>query len=458
MSSIEVETHAPSRDIYSVSRLNLEVRSLLEGSFPLIWLEGELSNLARPGSGHWYFSLKDDAAQVRCAMFRNRNRLVKGRVENGLQVLVRARIGLYEARGEYQLIIEHMEDAGDGALRRAFEQLKHQLQQDGLFETQHKRPLPALPRRIGVITSPTGAAVRDILTTLKRRFPAIPVMVYPVPVQGETAAAQIASSIRLAARRAECDVLILARGGGSLEDLWAFNQETVARAIFDCPLPIVSGIGHEVDVTIADFVADQRAATPTAAAELVSPDQQVWQQRLTRQRVALHRVLKQCLANYQTRLSALQHRLPHPRRRLESALQRLDELTLRRTQVMRHSLRHRNSKVRMMRERLQQHSPRQRLQNLRIQSHTMRARLQAAMQHQLQQQRQQLQYLAHGLHSISPLATLSRGYAIVSKHDEKHILRNSSEVQRGDTLLTRLAKGRLHSTVTQIEHDDDNSD
>ena len=251
------------RDIYTISRLNREVKSVLEGSFPLLWVEGEISNFAQPASGHWYFSLKDEAAQVRCAMFRGRNRQVGFCPENGMQVLIRARIGLYEARGEFQIIAEHMEEAGDGALRRAFEALKQRLAAEGLFDSAHKRAIPERPRCVGVITSPTGAAVHDILTTLRRRFPALPVVIYPVPVQGEGVAAQIADMLALAGRRADCDVLILARGGGSLEDLWAFNEEVVARAIHACPLPVVSGIGHEVDVTIADFVADQRAAAPS---------------------------------------------------------------------------------------------------------------------------------------------------------------------------------------------------
>jgi exodeoxyribonuclease VII large subunit len=441
---------ATERDIYTVSRLNREVRTLLEGSFPLIWLEGELSNLARPGSGHWYFSLKDEVAQVRCAMFRNRNMLVKGKPENGMQVLVRARIGLYEARGEYQLIIEHLEDAGDGALRRAFEALKARLETAGLFDVAHKQPIPALPRRIGVITSPTGAAIRDILTTLKRRFPGIPVIVYPVPVQGAEAGDEIARMINLAGERAECDVLLLARGGGSLEDLWAFNEEAVARAMFDCPLPIVTGIGHEVDVTIADFVADQRAPTPTAAAELVSPDQQEWRLRLQQLQTRLQRTVVRSLESRQQQLRYLSSRLPHPGRRVEERLQRLDELELRRNQAMQHGLRHRGAEINMLQQRLQKFSPLQRLAQYRLQNQNLDRRLQAALRHHLDRHQQQVQYLAHALDTVSPLATLSRGYAIVTASDDK-ILRNAADIRIGETIHTRLARGRLESTVTKVD-------
>lgn len=450
LDDFESEPPMTDRDIYTVSRLNREVRSVLEGSFPLIWLEGELSNFARPGSGHWYFSLKDEAAQVRCAMFRNRNMLVKGQPENGMQVLVRARIGLYEARGEYQLIIEHLEEAGDGALRREFEQLKTRLEAAGLFDMAHKQPLPSLPRCIGVITSPTGAAIRDILTTLKRRFPGIPVIVYPVPVQGTGAGQEIARMINLAGERADCDVLLLARGGGSLEDLWAFNEEVVARAMFACPIPIVTGVGHEVDVTIADFVADQRAPTPTAAAELVSPDQSEWRLRLQQLHSRLQRTMTRNLDTRQQQLRYLATRLPHPGRRLEERLQRLDELELRRNHAMQHGLRHRSAEIAMLQQRLQKFSPLQRLAQFRLRNQNLGQRLLAALRHQLARQQLQLQHLAHALDTVSPLATLSRGYAIVTTSDDK-ILRNATDVKSGETIQTRLAKGRLVSTVTQVD-------
>jgi exodeoxyribonuclease VII large subunit len=266
----------PPREIFTISRLNREARVLLERGLGSLWLEGEISNLSRPSSGHWYFSLKDEAAQVRCAMFRQRNLLVRFPVRDGSHVLARGRVSLYEARGEFQVVVEHLEEAGEGLLRRRFEELKARLGAEGLFDSRHKQPLPRLPGRIGVITSPTGAALRDILHILRRRFPAVPVLIYPVAVQGEAAPREIEQALRLASARRDCDVLIVARGGGSLEDLWAFNDEAVARAIFACPIPIVSGVGHEVDFTIADLVADERAPTPSGAAERVVPDRAEW--------------------------------------------------------------------------------------------------------------------------------------------------------------------------------------
>ena len=329
---------AANRDIYSVSRLNREVRVLLERGFGSLWLEAEISNLAKPSSGHWYFSLKDAAAQVRCCMFRQRNMLCAFAARDGQKVLVRARIGLYEPRGEYQLVIDHMEDAGLGALKRQFEELSAKLAAEGLFAPERKRALPMLPRRIGVITSPTGAAIRDILHVLARRFPAVPVLIYPVAVQGAAAAAEIAAAVRLAGRRAECDVLILARGGGSLEDLWAFNDEALARAIVASPIPVVSGIGHEIDFTIADFAADVRAPTPSAAAEFVVPDAEEWLASLARLAQRLQRGLLAPVEAQRERLRWLIGRaaLVSPAARWRSRSQRLDELEQRMFRALRH--------------------------------------------------------------------------------------------------------------------------
>src|ERR1700721_1807464 len=317
----------PDRDIYSVSRLNREVRILLERGFGSLWLEAEISNFARPSSGHWYFSLKDAAAQVRCAMFRQRNMLCAFTARDGHKVLVRARIGLYEPRGEYQLIVDHMEDAGLGALKRQFEELSARLSSEGLFAVERKRPLPRLPRRIGVITSPTGAAVRDILHVLARRFPAAAVLVYPVPVQGAQAAAEITAALELAGHRAECDVLILARGGGSLEDLWAFNDERLARAIVASPIPVITGIGHEIDFTIADFAADVRAPTPSAAAELVVPDAEEWLGAFVRWGARLQRGMRRRIAERRERLSWLTGRaaLVSPAARLRAQAHRCED-------------------------------------------------------------------------------------------------------------------------------------
>lgn len=445
----------PLRDIYSVSRLNREARSLLEGSFPLLWVEGEISNLARPSSGHWYFSLKDTGAQVRCAMFRNRNMHLAFRPDNGMQVLVRARISLYEARGEYQIIVEHMEEAGDGALRRAFEQLKQRLNAEGLFSQEHKKPLPAFPRRIGVITSPTGAALRDILTTLKRRYPALPVIVYPVAVQGTGSAEQIARMLEAAARRNECDVLILARGGGSLEDLWSFNEEIVARAIYQCPVPIVSGIGHEIDFTIADFVADQRAPTPTAAAELITPDQYALLRQVGEHHGRLLQLVQMRLQRAREKLQWIGRHIRDPRRQVQDRSQRLDESQQRMINAVQHQLRHRQAELMHIHGRLQQHNPVVQLQAHARQLDYLEQRRNTAITHLLERKSRNLATQAHALDTVSPLATLDRGYAIASRVDNGQILREATQIRPGEQIRTRLSKGELLCKVEKVKHETD---
>ena len=398
---------APRREVYSVSRLNREARLLLEAGLPACWIEGELSNFARPSSGHWYFTLKDAEAQVRCAMFRNANARVRLAPRDGMHVLLRARVSLYEARGEYQLIAEHLEEAGEGALRRRFEELKARLAAEGLFDAALKRALPRLPRRIGVVTSPTGAAIRDILHVLERRFPAVPVLIYPVPVQGAGAALAIAAAIRLASERRDADVLILARGGGSLEDLWAFNEEPVARAIRAATVPVVSGVGHEVDFTIADFAADVRAPTPSGAAELVVPDRAEWRRALLASEERLARAWRRVGGRARERLAWLAGRLEltHPRTRLAARAQRLDELE---------------------------------------------ARLGRALRRELAAAGARLAAAARTLHAVSPLATLERGYAIVTRADGG-VVRAAADVAPGDALRARTAAGSIAATVTAIE-------
>jgi exodeoxyribonuclease VII large subunit len=399
------EPKAGSQDaVYSVARLNRAVRELLDSGLGPVWVEGEISNLARPSSGHWYFSLKDREAQVRCAMFRQRNVLTRCMPREGQLVHAFGRVSLYEPRGDYQLLVELLEDAGTGALQRAFEELKARLGAEGLFALAHKRPLPAVPRRIGVITSPSGAAVRDILHVLARRFPAAPVLIYPVPVQGAAAVPGIVAALELAAARAECDVLILARGGGSLEDLWAFNDERVARAMYRCPIPIVTGIGHEVDVTIADFVADVRAPTPTGAAQLVVPDAMVWRQRLAQFATRLQSAARRTLRSEQLRVAALASRLQqaHPGARLRQHSQRLDELEVR----------------------------------LRLGVQSRLARLGA-----------QLDVAARALQGVSPLATLARGFAVITRERDGALLSAADEVEIGETVQARLGSGSLRATV-----------
>jgi exodeoxyribonuclease VII, large subunit len=452
--SSAVEAPLMGRDVYTVSRLNREVHTVLEGSFALLWIEGELSNLARPSSGHLYFSLKDQAAQVRCAMFRMRNMHLGFVPENGLQVLVRARVGLYEPRGEFQLLVEYMEPAGDGALRRAFEALKQRLQREGLFDASRKRAFPRLPpRRIGVITSPTGAAIRDILSVLRRRFPAILVLIYPVQVQGEGASASIAAALRLASERCECDVLILARGGGSLEDLWAFNEEVVARAIDECELPVVTGVGHETDFTIADFVADQRAPTPSAAAELLSPDQSEWLCHIARLEERLVRSVVGRLKQVGERLKWLKKRLEqqHPSQRLRNHAQRLDELEQRLANAQRALLRHAAVRLSAQQARLERHVPLQHIKRLEAQREHLSARLCAAARMKLERAMGQLQSLAWTLDAVSPLATFARGYAIVLRLPEQTVVRRAREVAPGDWIEARLSEGRLLCRVERTE-------
>jgi exodeoxyribonuclease VII large subunit len=441
------------REIYTVSRLNREARAVLEGSFPLLWVEGELSNIARPRSGHVYFSLKDEFAQVRCAMFRMRAMNLNFSPKDGMQVVARVRVGLYEPRGDYQLVVDHMEESGDGALRRAFEALKARLDKEGLFEESRKRPLPVMPRRIGVITSPSGAAIRDILTVLRRRFPAIEVVIYPVAVQGEGAANDIAAMINLAGRRNECDVLIVGRGGGSLEDLWAFNEEVVARAIHDSPLPVVSAVGHEVDITISDLVADVRAPTPSAAAELLSPDRAEWQQRLQRLENRLQQLIQQQLRQHRQQLHWLRQRLKHPGRRLQDNAQRLDELEMRLSQAQRHLMRHKQARLETLVARLERHNPASRLAQLQQHRADLSRRLHQSMQHRLRLLQQKLAAQARALETVSPLATLNRGYAIVTAAEDGKVLHQSNEVTVGDTIHARLHQGGLLCRVEEVENE-----
>ncbi|HUO81732.1 MAG TPA: exodeoxyribonuclease VII large subunit [Gammaproteobacteria bacterium] len=445
------ELLVPARDVYTVSRLNREARGLLEGGFPLLWLEGELSNFARPSSGHCYFSLKDASAQVRCALFRQQSRALGFSPANGQHVLVRARVSLYESRGEFQLIVEHMEEAGEGALRRAFEALKQKLAAEGLFDTARKRSLPALPKRIGLITSPSGAAIRDLLHVLARRFPAIPVLIYPAPVQGAGAAARIAQAIDLASSRSDCDVLILARGGGSLEDLWAFNEEVVARAIHRCAIPLVSGVGHEIDFTIADFVADVRAPTPSAAAELVVPDGAEWLRSLRGCGTRLAQCAVRHIERLKERTAWVERRLAqqHPGQRLKQRMQRLDELELRLQQCRRVRFERFADCLRECAARLARLSPAPRIARDRQRVTALTAGLCSHARRSVSAQRDRLAAGIRALNAMSPLATLERGYAIVSRADGS-VLLDAASVAPGETISARLARGSLGAIVKTV--------
>lgn len=530
----------PTREVYTPSRLNREARMLLERGLPALWVEGEISNLSRPSSGHWYFSLKDATAQLRCAMFRQKNQYVRFAPKDGMHVQMRGRVSLYEPRGDYQFLVDHIEEAGEGLLRRRFELLKTKLAAEGLFAEERKRPLPTLPRRIGVITSPTGAAVRDILHQLKRRFCGIPVLIYPVPVQGAAAAPAIASAIRFASTRSDCDVLILARGGGSLEDLWAFNEEVVARAIFECRIPIVSGVGHEIDFTIADLVADVRAPTPSAAAERVTtPDAAEWLRRFDQQERHLRATLQRFLTRHTERIGwlARQLTLTHPGIQVRQHAQRLDDLEARllaavdrkvgdaknRTEwldrrlqqvhpgielrrkaqrlgelrqrlhgLMRgnvarcvdrtvwlehrlmqvhpgvevrrrgerlhdierrvarsihHALYRKRSEVWQLAARLQHNSPEPRIAAVKHRVDVFDARIQRALHRRMDRLQMRFEKAASRLDIVSPLATLQRGYAIVTDA-ANHVVSDASKLTKGELIRARLAQGTV---VARIE-------
>ncbi|HWZ64126.1 MAG TPA: exodeoxyribonuclease VII large subunit [Steroidobacteraceae bacterium] len=445
----EFESRAPTRDVYSVSRLNREVRAVLERGLGVLWVEGELSNLSQPASGHWYFTLKDRDAQLRCVMYRNRNALLGFTPQPGAQLLLRGRISLFEPRGECQLIAEHLEEAGVGALQRQFERLKTRLAAEGLFAPERRRPLPRFPRRIGVITSPAGAALHDILKILARRYPPAAVLIYPAAVQGVAAVPELIAAIDTAGARAECDVLILARGGGSLEDLWAFNDERLARAICRCPLPVVSGVGHEIDFTIADFVADARAPTPSAAAELVVPDRTAWLQSLARTAQRLDVCMRRELRALAARLAATRHRLQrtHPGVLLLQQAQRLDDLTLRLAAVAHAGLQRERLRLAHGSERLMRCSPAQLLREQGVRYQRLETRLERATHERLARARHRFELARRALDAVSPRATLARGYAIVTRADGA-LLTDAATVAPGQEIEAHLAHGVLAARVT----------
>ncbi|MDO1528526.1 exodeoxyribonuclease VII large subunit [Fulvimonas sp. R45] len=439
---------APPRHILTPSTLNGLVRGLLEDALPLVWIEGELSNVSRPASGHLYFTLKDSAAQVRCAMFRPKSGWLRFRPVDGMQVLLRARVGLYEPRGEFQLVAEHMEPAGEGALQREFERLKAQLDAEGLFDPGRKRALPRYARRIGVITSATGAAVRDVLSVLARRWPLAEVEVLPVPVQGREAPPAIVAMLRKASASGRYDALLLTRGGGSLEDLWAFNDEAVARAVHASAVPVVSAVGHEVDFSIADFVADLRAPTPSAAAELLVPDAEALGRHLRQLRQRLVVLQQRRLQGLGQRVDHLLARLQaqRPQARLARDRERLAHLRRRLLGAMRERQQQRRSRLDKAHARLLAQHPRQRLQLLRRRLDEQARRLHQCVERRLERERLTLRQAARALHAVSPLATLERGYAILFDAEGK-VLRSAGEIAPGSAVRARLADGerRLHA-------------
>jgi exodeoxyribonuclease VII large subunit len=438
----------PARDVLTPSQLNTLARDLLEGAFPLIWVEGELSGVSRPGSGHLYFCLKDARAQVRCAMFKPKSTWLKFAPREGMRVLARGRLTLYEARGEYQLVLDHMEEAGEGALRRAFDELRAKLTAEGLFEAARKRPLPVHPRRLGVITSPSGAAVRDVLSVLGRRFPLLEVDVLPVLVQGASAAAQVTAMLRRAAASGRYDVLLLTRGGGSLEDLWPFNDEQLARAIAASSVPVVSAVGHETDFSLADFAADLRAPTPSAAAELLVPSQEDLGRRLRALDARMRNLQRQHLRAAMQRADRAALRLHglRPQARLQLLCRRQAESLRRLEAAWRRQLDRERARLRHADAVLRAAHPRRRLARLRERLTLLGPRSQAAIARQLSRDALRLRGLARSLHTVSPLATVARGYAIL-QHEDGRVVRSVLDAVPGDTLDARLSDGSLSVRV-----------
>jgi exodeoxyribonuclease VII large subunit len=443
-----------TQKIYTVSELNRETGLLLNEHFLSILVEGEISNLSIPASGHCYFTLKDASAQVRCAMFRSQHR--RGfKPEYGKQVLVKAQVSLYEPRGDYQLIVEHIEEAGEGALRRAFEGLTQKLAAEGLFSQDHKKELPVLPKTIGVITSPSGAAIRDILTVLRRRFANVPVIIYPVAVQGENAKHEICHALATANKLKQCDVLILARGGGSLEDLWAFNEEMVARAIYASQIPVISGIGHETDITIADFVADLRAATPSAAAEHATPDQQQWLNHLIAVESRLKTLLDKQLRQHAQKIDWLSGRLlqQHPHQKFSRYRIRLEELQARLNKTLLFKLTHDRRLIETYAARLWRHSPSVRIESHQLQLVFFNDRLLNAVHSRLDSCAKRLSGASQMLHAVSPLATLNRGYALITDETSGQIIRSTKQLKVGAKVISKIAHGQFSSRVEKMWDD-----
>jgi exodeoxyribonuclease VII large subunit len=440
----------------TVSQLNRQVKTLIEQGMTRLWVEGEISNLSRPSSGHIYLSLKDDTAQVSAAWFRQRQRGPAIGFKNGDQVLAYGRVSLYEARGNYQLIIEQMEPAGEGVLKRRFDALKLKLADEGLFEEDRKQALPTLPKRIGVVTSPSGAAIRDVLSVLGRRFAAVPVVIYPAAVQGDAAPGELIAALATAVQRDECDVLILCRGGGSIEDLWAFNDETLARAISDCPLPVVSAVGHEVDFTIADFVADVRAPTPSGAAEIVVPSQSEWLRQISGFATRIARVGQRALEDRSQQLDWLGRRLiaSSPATILQRQRQRLREHNGRLNSAMRQHFLQQKSRLQASSSELVAKSPALSVQRSIAQLQQIYQRLTTSTRVAISDKNHKIALLGRALNSVSPLATLDRGYAIVKQEKSGDVLMNSNSVSPGDDIRAQLARGEILATVKKVMTDD----
>lgn len=438
-----------SHHAFSVSELNRQVKSLLESSFLQVRVQGEISNFAKPSSGHWYFTLKDGKAQVKCALFRNKNLRVKFLPKDGDQVVLTAKVSLYEGRGDFQLIGEMLEADGEGQLQQAYEALKTSLSKEGLFSATHKQAIPSHPKHLGVITSASGAAIHDVLSVLKRRFPSLPVTIYPSAVQGTEAAAQLKAALTLALQHKQADLIIIGRGGGSLEDLWPFNDEALARAIFACPVPIISAVGHEVDFSIADLVADLRAPTPSAAAELISPDQDAMRILLDQQTNRLHRQLKEKLNYQHQRVSHLRQRLRHPGERIKGQQNKLNTTEQRLILAINQYLTKAKHLCSLQDQKLNQFHPNSKIEQRRSLLLRHEERLTHLLHQRNDQKRYSLGQLITRLNAVSPLATLERGYAIVQNSDSQ-VITQTAQINIGDIVTNRLHKGSFNSRIEAI--------
>lgn len=433
-----------SATIYKVSELSAEMRRLMESSYPQVWIEGELSSLSTPASGHLYFSLKDEQSQLRCAMFKGRASISRYRPKAGDLVRVRAKISVYTARGDLQCIVQHIEEAGEGLLQRRYEELKQALNQQGLFAASAKQAIPKFAKKIGLITSPSGAAVKDVVSTLARRCPGIPVLIYPAVVQGESAASSLIDALNDAIQHNQCDVLIITRGGGSMEDLWCFNDEQLAQRIFSCPIPIVSGVGHEVDVTIADLVADVRAPTPTAAAELVSPDTSHLLSQLQSLHFRMPRAIERQLQNMAQKVDLTARQLVHPKQQLRNKRRALEQSSASLLRKVHSEQQRRNEKITQMNARFK--PPRKQLGQLSANHADLQQRLQRALSSSLRSKNQQFKSISTQLNTVSPLATIGRGFAI-ARDSNGQILRSHQQVKTSQNINIELAEGELECEV-----------
>lgn len=437
------------QSVWSISALNAAAKDLLENKFSQIWVEGEISNFSMPSSGHWYFTLKDESSQIRCAMFRGKNMHIPFKPQDGMHILAKVSVSLYEPRGDYQLIAEFIEERGVGNLQRAFEMLKKKLMAQGLFAPEHKKPLPQLPKKIGIITSPTGAALQDILKVLKHRFPLIPLKIYSAIVQGDSATESIRQALKYAIQQNDCDVLIMARGGGAIEDLWAFNDELLAQDIFHCPIPLITGIGHEIDFTIADFVADVRAPTPSAAAQLVVPDENAYKEFLKNYEIQLTKLIQGKIQNYYNITEKLGLKLKHPKERLQTLMQQLDYNEKALIQAWQSKLRQLQHYWLHSKHRLEKISLLGKIQHLSSKLQALQIKLIHQMELFLQEKTQTHVKLATKLESLSPLKQLKLGYSI-AYNKENIPIKSIQQLHLGEEIQTQVADGWIKSSITEL--------